>query len=379
MKRKRFISLSLAVTMFVGLMPNLSIASNRLPFNDLNLNDKYYEPIQYVYEKEIMNGMGDGNFSPDRFTTRGELVTVLYRMAGEPKVSGEHFIDVPEGAFYGDAVHWASKHQIVNGYGDGKFEPNRIITREELITIFYRYANHCGINTENMTIFSQYEDSRRVSSYAFEPINWALHYELITAGDNKIHPRQLASRGEIANVIWRYFESAAKEAAPRLSEGQLKQQLKGVWKVTGIYRDEFDRDYEDLNTDYEYITNLQIRFDESKYQIYTPYSDDLTKGDYKIVADNPGAKMIKLKIREEGLYGVDYVENRRDYFDYNSRYNILGLAEDMGETVMAIHTNAYYKVEFLDEDHIRLYFSDNKVLNCTYLRNFNLFETSDAL
>jgi hypothetical protein len=179
-------------------------------FKDVKKNDWYYEAVEYVANKGLMNGTGNDEFTPNANTTRGMIVTILYRLEGSPKVSMSTFTDVANTEYYAKAVAWAEKNGIVNGYGEGKFGPNDVITREQLAAIMYRYSNYKKYDTsvgEDTNILS-YNDISELSEYAVSSMQWACGAGLVNGiGDGKLAPKGNATRAQLATILMRYCES----------------------------------------------------------------------------------------------------------------------------------------------------------------------------
>ena len=179
-------------------------------FKDVKKNDWYYEAVEYVANKGLMNGTGNDEFTPDANTTRGMIVTILYRLEGSPEVSMSTFTDVANTEYYAKAVAWAEKNGIVNGYGEGKFGPNDVITREQLAAIMYRYSNYKKYDTsvgEDTNILS-YNDISELSEYAVSSMQWACGAGLVNGiGDGKLAPKGNATRAQLATILMRYCES----------------------------------------------------------------------------------------------------------------------------------------------------------------------------
>lgn len=181
-------------------------SSNDIPFTDVSKNSWYYKTVKYTYENNLISGANEYEFRPDAKITRGMIVTILWRMEGSPKVTGvKDFIDV-QGQYYYDAVRWAAKYGVVNGYGDGRFGPNANITREQLATILCNYAKYKSKYAKTSSNTSNYKDWYRVSSYARESMNWAVSKGVITGKDNgtRVDPLGTASRAEAATMIYNY-------------------------------------------------------------------------------------------------------------------------------------------------------------------------------
>ncbi len=179
-----------------------------LPFADVSGSDWFYNDVRYVYEKGIMDGMGIDRFSPNAPLTRAMIVTILYRMAGSPSVSGSSdFTDVAAGKWFAKAVAWAAANGIVNGYGSGLFGPNDPVTREQLAAILYRYAVYGGMTAvtleENLGGFA---DTAQLSAYAIQAMNWAVGQGLINGSGSNLVPKAQATRAQVAAIIHRYLE-----------------------------------------------------------------------------------------------------------------------------------------------------------------------------
>ena len=153
-----------------------------------------------------MNGTGDG-FSPNNNINRAQLVTVLYRMAGQPEVTGENpFTDVPDGQWYTDAVLWAAENGITDGTSETTFSPNDALTREQMATFLYRFANfEAGEPIEVTGDLSGYTDADLVADYAVDAMTWAVGEGVISGiGNNTLAPDNTASRAQMATVLTRY-------------------------------------------------------------------------------------------------------------------------------------------------------------------------------
>ena len=156
-------------------------AEEPLPFSDVADSAWYAQAAAYVYRQGLMSGTAQDQFSPDLTTNRAMLVTILYRLAGSPAVTGgAAFTGVTSGDWYAGGVAWASANGIVTGYGDGRFGPNDPITREQMAAILYRYAGFAGQSTTGQADLSGYTDAGRVSTYAAEAMGWAVDRGLIT-------------------------------------------------------------------------------------------------------------------------------------------------------------------------------------------------------
>ena len=183
-------------------------------FNDvLDENAWYYDAVYAAWDAGLMNGVGNGMFEPESSMTRAMLVTVLWRYAGSPAGWENPFTDVLNGSWFTQAVAWAAENGIVNGVGNHKFEPNSNITREQMAAILFRYAAKSGFDTSARGNLDQYPDRGDVSGYAVEPLSWAVAEGLIKGTDNGngilLDPQGNATRAQVATIIMRFIRTAA--------------------------------------------------------------------------------------------------------------------------------------------------------------------------
>ncbi|MBR4232024.1 MAG: S-layer homology domain-containing protein [Oscillospiraceae bacterium] len=180
-------------------------------FVDVDKAAWYHEAVDYAVANGLMNGTSAKRFEPATATTRAMIVTILHRLEGEPVVNAINpFDDVIDGAWYTDAIIWAADNGIIEGYGDGRFGPNDDITREQLATILYRYAEYKGYDVsagEDTNILS-YDDYADISEWAIPAIQWAVGTSLIKGRtDSTVVPRGGAKRAETAIIFMRFIES----------------------------------------------------------------------------------------------------------------------------------------------------------------------------
>lgn len=177
-------------------------------FNDVSANDWFASAVDYVTGKGMMNGTADNTFSPKANTTRGMVVTVLYRLENQPSTSAASFTDVTSGAYYANAVAWANANGIVSGYGSGKFGPNDKVTREQLAAILYRYAQYKKYDVSGAKSLDGYTDAQSVSSYAVPALQWANAAGVVTGkSGSKLDPKGYATRAEVAAMLMRFCEN----------------------------------------------------------------------------------------------------------------------------------------------------------------------------
>lgn len=176
-----------------------------LPFTDVHSWDWFYEPVQFVYTMDIMNGVTSTSFAPNSNITRGMVVTMLWRMAGEPYVGGGSFDDVAANEYYSTAVAWSAKNNIVNGVTDSTFGVNTDITREQLAVILYRYAKSLGYSTTGGSLIG-YSDASSISDYAKDAMAWAVKNEIITGVTyTRLNPTGSATRAAVAQMFMNFY------------------------------------------------------------------------------------------------------------------------------------------------------------------------------
>lgn len=178
-----------------------------LPFTDVGRGDWFFDDVRYVYETGLMNGVSATRFAPYASTTRGMIVTILYRMEGQPSVSrGCPFTDVASGSYYERAITWAAANGIVTGHSGTIFAPDANITREQLAAILYRYAVYKGLDVsagENTNILS-YEDFASLSEYAIPAMQWACGAGVLYGFGGSLLPDAPANRLQAAAILHRF-------------------------------------------------------------------------------------------------------------------------------------------------------------------------------
>ena len=178
-----------------------------LPFKDVKTTDWFYEDVAYVYNNDIMNGTAADKFEPNSTLTRAMVVTMLYRIEGEPSVSySGTFKDVTKNQWYTEAVEWAAKNDIVKGFDANTFGPSRAITREQLAAILYRYASYKKLDTSHGSSLSKFYDSDKVSSYAKDALEWAVYEGIMNGEAGNLKPTGTATRAQAAAMFHRFLE-----------------------------------------------------------------------------------------------------------------------------------------------------------------------------
>lgn len=166
---KRLLSLVLTFVMTLSLSIPAFAAVEETGFSDVDAGVWYAEAVIYCREHELMGGIGDNRFAPESSLTRAQLATVLYRIEGEPAVAGtDAFSDTADGAWYSDAVLWASQEEVMGGYGGGRFGPDDPVTREQMTAIPWRYAGSPAADPASLS------DADSMASYAVPAVNWAV-------------------------------------------------------------------------------------------------------------------------------------------------------------------------------------------------------------
>lgn len=177
-------------------------------FTDLDLSAWYHDGVHWALDNSVMNGVGGGLFDPNGDTSRAMIVTMLYRMEGEPKSDyAMTFADVAEGQWYTEAVRWAAENGIVTGYDTETFGPSDKLTREQLATILCRYAKYKGVETAlgETTPLSGFNDTLEVSDWAIKSVRWAVDAGIINGvGDGTLSPKTSATRAQVATMLMRY-------------------------------------------------------------------------------------------------------------------------------------------------------------------------------
>lgn len=206
--KKRLLSLALALCLVCSLLPGTALAAGENPFTDVPASHWAHDDITYVYENDLMNGTDGSLFSPESTTTRAQVVTVLYRLAGQPAADWANpFWDVPASAWFHDAVTWAWENDITGGVSSTHFGAGNAVTREQLATFLYRYAQDQGYDTSARADLSGYSDAGLVSSYATEALSWANATGLITGTTaTTLSPQGSATRAQVATILSRFCQ-----------------------------------------------------------------------------------------------------------------------------------------------------------------------------
>ena len=195
---------ALAETETIGV----TLGKKTLPFVDVPEGEWYFDAVYYVYHEGLMIGMSDTIFAPEGTVNRAQLVTILHRMAGEPEAAWTgSFTDVPEGDWYTTAVEWAAANGIVNGYDNGCFGPADAISREQMVTILYRFCQWRGDDISARADLSGYADADTVSTWAVDAMQWAVAEGLIQGmTETHLGPTGTTNRAQVATLLQRFCE-----------------------------------------------------------------------------------------------------------------------------------------------------------------------------
>ena len=188
--------------------PTLPAPANKFPFTDVGKNDGCYDAVNYLYSKDIMNGTSATKFSPNAELTRAMVVTILYRVQGEPTVrTSGSFKDVAAGRYYTEAVEWAAANNIVKGFTDGTFQPDKPVTREQLAAFLLRFAQYNGVKLVETS--GQLNADALVSDWAKENVAWAAAEGILTSAQTR-NAKQNATRAEVAMALYTYLTKTVK-------------------------------------------------------------------------------------------------------------------------------------------------------------------------
>ena len=199
---KRIMALALILAMIIGVVPSVFAVDYVNHFTDVPTNKWYAEYVEYVNDRGWMNGIGNNQFGPDDTLERAMVATVLYRKAGSPAVTAPStFTDVPAGKWYSNAVAWAQATGVVNGVSPTEFAPSQYVLREELVTMIWRGAGEPKVAEDYLKDFP---DSGSIRAYAKAAFNWAIANKIIGGADGKLLPQDNATRAEFAKIMTQF-------------------------------------------------------------------------------------------------------------------------------------------------------------------------------
>ncbi len=182
-----------------------------MPFTDVAKDAWYFPAVEYVFNNGLMNGTTATTFAPNVNLNRAMMAAVLYNMEGKPACDKSGiFSDVADGKWYTDAVNWAASNNIVSGMPDGTYAPDQALTREQMASILYRYAEYKGIDVSARADLSTFTDGTTVSPWAQDVVQWAVAEKLMSGNGNELQPKGTATRAQVATVLMNYCENVAK-------------------------------------------------------------------------------------------------------------------------------------------------------------------------
>ena len=192
--------------LYVEFMDKDDIRLTELPFRDVSKRDWYYDDVVYVYRKGYMDGMSSTRFGGELNTTRGQIVTILWRLTGEPRATKRNpFTDVSSSQYYYDAISWAYDAGVVDGFDAHTFKPDQNVTREQLAAILYRYAEYMNLSTSGSAYLAKYRDADKIANWAYDAMAWANYRGLINGTSaTRIDPKGYATRAQIAAILHRF-------------------------------------------------------------------------------------------------------------------------------------------------------------------------------
>lgn len=216
-KARKIVSIIVTLCFLLTLVPAGAFAAPKdteTPFDDVQTTDWFYDTVQYVYDEGLMAGTGDRIFSPQQTTTRGMIVTILHRMAGSPEAEAQDFTDVDPDAWYAPAISWSIESGVGAGYGGGLFGPDDAITREQMASFLYRYAELKEYDVSAVGDLEDFADASAVSDWAEDVMSWAVGSDLFAGRDNnQLAPQGLTTRAEAATILMRYCENIVGTSA----------------------------------------------------------------------------------------------------------------------------------------------------------------------
>ncbi|SCI75807.1 Endoglucanase precursor [uncultured Flavonifractor sp.] len=226
---KRLGALLLTLALMLGLCGTTLAAVEDTGYSDVDANAWYAGAVEYVRDNGVMSGTSETTFSPNGTMTRAMLAVVLYRMAGSPAVSGsDSFTDTADGAWYSNAVRWASGEGIMSGYGGGLFGTNDPVNREQLAAILWRYAG----SPTAFGVAVPYADESTISTYAVSAATWARENGIINGIDgNRFAPKSNATRAQVATILMNYL--SGRQPAPDPAPNDETRVLVAYFSATG--------------------------------------------------------------------------------------------------------------------------------------------------
>lgn len=290
--RKKLLAVMFALAALSMLAVSACAAAGDTGFTDVDADAWYAEAVAYCREHSLMYGTSDTTFEPESNLTRAMLVTVLYRSAGSPTVTGvDNFTDTVEGAYYADAVVWASQQSIVGGYGNGLFGTNDPVTREQMAAIFWRYAG-----SPESPVSNSFTDVDTAACYAVTAIDWAGENGIIIpVSDNVFAPKNNATRAQVASALMNLNLSKQTPSTPDTTdrsniliayfsfEGHTKQIAEDIYAQIGgdLFEITPEKPYTGTRNDLSGIASTELR--ENARPALATYVDNMDQYDVVFV------------------------------------------------------------------------------------------------
>lgn len=216
---KKIMALVLALAVIIGVLPSVFAASIG-DFKDVKNDAWYAKYVEYVVFQDLMNGTGATTFEPDSALTRAMTATVLWRIAGEPPVYNKSTFTDLKADWYKNAVAWAQANKVVNGITATTFEPDTFVTREQIVTMMWRYKGSPKVEGD---FTKDFKDASKISAYAKDAFNWAISVGIINGDKGKLNPQNNATRAEFAKIIYQYAE-LTKPCSHAWDEGKVTKE-----------------------------------------------------------------------------------------------------------------------------------------------------------
>lgn len=302
-------------------------------FTDVKNGDWFYNGVMYTYENGLMNGVGNGKFAPYTNTTRSMLAAILWRIEEEPKATAcADYTDIKPDQFYTEAVSWISEKGLMKGYGDGRFGPNDLLTREQLVTVFYRFAEYKNCDISFQKALNPFKDYKSVSSFATDAMSWATANGIINGASGKrLNPKSGASRAELATIIMRFIDFIENsiiskdlivvDAINFEKDVIVADGLEGMWEPDGYIH----------SIRLPKINSSSASAKEFNNSVYNEFSNIL--------------KALKNDKEYAAIYNIDY-----EYKIYNG---MLGIVINMHHMAQAGGGQSYYYTYYYDIDDDR--------------------------
>ena len=218
MKRTiRVFSLLLAAVMLLSAQALATEPAQK--FTDVTKQDYFYDAVNWAVEKEITSGVSKDVFAPNRDCTRADFVTFLWRAAGKPVVNyAMSFSDVKESSYYAEAVRWAASLGIVTGLSQNTFGAANAVTREQAVTMLWRFAKQQGFDTtQGGMAIREYADYDSLSEYAREAMAWAVNTEILKGSNNRLLPDAVCTRAQLVTLLYRLESQTTDKVESRCS------------------------------------------------------------------------------------------------------------------------------------------------------------------